>query len=101
MSVVQSESEHASFADQVIKTVVPHYPQEMRNRGVKGFVKLNVTVDEWGTVVDASTIESTCWMFSEEALRVIKDWEFMPMVDVLPEGHRHVLVPIRFVLSAR
>jgi hypothetical protein len=40
-------------------------------------------------------------MFSEEALRVIKDWEFMPVLDALPEGHRHVFVPIQFVLSAR
>lgn len=101
MTVVHVDPIRTKFTDQVLKTVMPRYPQEMRNRGVKGFVRLDVTVNEWGDVVDATVVESTYWMFSEEALRVIKDWEFMPTIDDLPAGHRHIVVPIQFVLSAR
>jgi protein TonB len=68
---------------EIIPVVVirPMYPREAAMSGIEGWVKVEFTITEAGTVKDAHVIESDPpRVFNREAIRAILKWKFKPRV---------------------
>jgi len=68
---------------EVIPVVVirPMYPREAALSGTEGWVKVEFTITETGTVKDAQVIEADPpRVFNREAIRAILKWKFKPRV---------------------
>jgi len=68
---------------EIIPVVVirPMYPREAAMSGTEGWVKVEFTITEAGTVKDAHVIESDPpRVFNREAIRAILKWKFKPRV---------------------
>lgn len=60
----------------------PDYPQRALNRGIEGWVQVQFTITEQGTVTDAVVVESSPpSIFDEAALRAISRWRYNPKVE--------------------
>lgn len=67
----------------IIPVVVirPMYPREAAMSGIEGWVKVEFTITEAGTVKDAQVIEADPpRIFNREAIRAILKWKFKPRV---------------------
>lgn len=67
----------------VIPVVVirPLYPREAAVSGIEGWVKLEFTITEAGTVKDPMVVDSSpSRIFNREAIRAILKWKFKPRV---------------------
>ncbi len=67
----------------IIPVVVirPMYPREAAMNGTEGWVKVEFTITEVGTVKDARVIEAKPpRVFNREAIRAILKWKFKPRV---------------------
>ena len=61
--------------------VEPRYPRVALRRGIEGWVKVEFTILEDGTVADAVVLESEPGnTFDREALRALEKWKFQPKV---------------------
>jgi protein TonB len=68
---------------EIIPVVVirPMYPREAAMSGIEGWVKVEFTITQTGTVKDAHVIESDPpRVFNREAIRAILKWKFKPRV---------------------
>lgn len=68
---------------EIIPVVVirPMYPRDAAMSGIEGWVKVEFTITEAGTVKDARVIESDPpRVFNREAIRAILKWKFKPRV---------------------
>ena len=64
-----------------IVRINPMYPRDAQIRGLEGWVKLEFTITEVGTVKDPKVIEADPpRVFNREALRAILKWKFKPRV---------------------
>ena len=64
-----------------IVRIRPMYPREAAIAGIEGWVKVEFTITEVGTVKDPRVIEaSPARMFNREAIRAILKWKFKPRV---------------------
>ena len=64
-----------------IVVIRPMYPREAALSGTEGWVKVEFTITEDGTVKDAQVIESDPpRIFNREAIRAILKWKFKPRV---------------------
>lgn len=95
----ETEAEPAGLKTEVVSAVNPVYPRDFRAKGISGYVRLDVEVNAKGKVVNASVMESNHKDFADEAMRAIGEWRFLPAKAELPDGHRHIQVPIRFVVA--
>lgn len=60
----------------------PDYPQRALNRGIEGWVQVQFTITEQGSVADAIVVDSDPKnIFDEAALRAISRWRYNPMVE--------------------
>jgi protein TonB len=67
----------------IIPVVVirPMYPREAAIGGIEGWVKVEFTITEVGTVTDPRVIEAEpARIFNREAIRAILKWKFKPRV---------------------
>jgi len=67
----------------IIPVVVirPMYPREAALNGVEGWVKIEFTITEVGTVKNPRVIDSQpARIFNREAIRAILKWKFKPRV---------------------
>jgi protein TonB len=67
----------------IIPVVVirPMYPREAAISGIEGWVKVEFTITEVGTVKDPRVIDAEpARMFNREAIRAILKWKFKPRV---------------------
>ena len=67
----------------IIPVVVirPMYPREAAMSGTEGWVKVEFTITEVGSVKDARVIEAEpLRVFNREAIRAILKWKFKPRV---------------------
>jgi protein TonB len=67
----------------IIPVVVirPMYPREAAMGGIEGWVKVEFTITETGTVKDARVVEAEpARIFNREAIRAILKWKFKPRV---------------------
>jgi protein TonB len=59
----------------------PMYPREAAMKGIEGWVKVEFTITELGTVKDPRVLDSDPpRIFNREALRAILKWKFKPRV---------------------
>jgi TonB family protein len=63
-----------------IHQVIPAYPSELRGRGVKGEVKIRLTVDPKGNVVNAELIRSVHPYLDYSATQALLQWKFAPFL---------------------
>ena len=70
-------------AGEVIPIVIiqPTYPREAALSGTEGWVRVEFTITESGTVTDARVIDAEPpQLFNREAIRAIRQWRFKPRV---------------------
>ncbi|MDQ8187151.1 energy transducer TonB [Pelagicoccus sp. SDUM812002] len=83
----------------VLESVAPKYPSEMLQRGKQGQALLMLRVDESGEVSDVKVLASSNRLFSEAAIKSVKNWYFQPgTVDgvAIPQT---VTVPVSFEIE--
>ncbi|HHC71484.1 MAG TPA: energy transducer TonB [Thiotrichales bacterium] len=80
--------------------IAPQYPRKAAMQGKEGWVKLEFTITESGTVTDVRVLESNPRrIFDRAAVRAILKWKFKPkLVDGKPVTRRAVQV-IEFKLN--
>ena len=62
--------------------VPPVYPARAQERGIEGYVVVEFTIAEDGTVKDAIVLESQpSKIFDRAALRAIRKWKYKPKVE--------------------
>jgi protein TonB len=61
--------------------VAPRYPRKAAMRGIEGWVKVEFTILEDGTVADAKVIDAQPRsIFNREAVRAVLRWKFKPKI---------------------
>lgn len=61
--------------------IPPRYPMRASNRRIEGWVKLEFTITEVGTVADAVVVQANPrGVFDNSALQAIKRWKFKPQI---------------------
>ena len=86
----------------VIPVVVirPIYPREAANNGTEGWVEIEFTITEAGTVKDARVINAQPpRVFNREAIRAILKWKFKPRVVDGEAVERRATQTIDFTLA--
>jgi len=80
--------------------IPPRYPMRAARRKIEGWVKVEFTITEQGTVKDAVVVESQpADVFNRAALRAISKWKFKPkVIDGVAFEQRAVQV-LQFKLS--
>ncbi|EDY83287.1 TonB family C-terminal domain protein [Verrucomicrobiia bacterium DG1235] len=66
------------------KLIDPEYPSKALSSGIEGYVIINVSIDQTGTVEDLKVTDSKPrgYFFERSVLRAYRKWEFeMPKVD--------------------
>lgn len=64
-----------------VVVIRPMYPREAALSGIEGWVKVEFTITETGTVTDARVIDAQpARIFNREAIRAILKWKFKPRV---------------------
>lgn len=77
VGVVQKISGKMS-APEIVSRVNPVYPEEMRTARVQGVVIVQAVIDEAGTVVNVSIIESPNPGLNQVVIDAIKQWRYKP-----------------------
>lgn len=87
-------------APEPIRTRAADYPEDARRLGVQGLVRVYLSIDEEGRVVEASVSdESAPSLLRESALAAAREWQFRPATfEGAPVASR-ILVPFRFQLD--
>jgi TonB family protein len=62
----------------IIKMVDPVYPKEAEEKGLKGFVVLNVRTDTEGNVKMVMVLKSSDEIFDQAAIDAVKQWKYEP-----------------------
>lgn len=81
---------------EVIASVAPVYPAELRKARVEGSVNLLFVLDEEGRVQDARVDSSTRTEFETPALEAIRKWRFKPGMKDGQAVRTFLKLPIRF-----
>lgn len=83
-----------------IVKVAPVYPPQAAERGLEGYVIVEYTVTENGSVADPVVVESSSSLFEEAALQSIRKYKYKPRVENgRPVSVRGVRSQITFVLE--
>ncbi|HTQ98724.1 MAG TPA: energy transducer TonB [Candidatus Acidoferrum sp.] len=79
----------------------PEYPQRALNRGIEGWVTVQFTITETGSVADAVVVDaSPKGMFDEAALKAIAKWRYNPKVeDGVAVARKGIQTMLRFQLE--
>ena len=60
----------------------PDYPPRALSRGIEGWVQVQFTISETGSVIDATVVDSSPKnVFDEAALKAISRWRYNPKVE--------------------
>ena len=79
-----------------VRTIAPHFPDEMRRAGSSGLVTVSCLIDEKGNVTEPKVIKASNEAFSEPALEALRKWKFKPAKkDGTPVAIR-VNIPVQF-----
>lgn len=80
--------------------VAPRYPRKAAMRGIEGWVKVEFTILEDGTVTDAKVIDAQPRrIFNREAVRAVLRWKFKPQVVEGKKVRRQATQTISFKLD--
>lgn len=81
MSIDPSGDFRSDSDVQPIVRVNPQYPPRAAERGITGWVHLEFTVTETGTVEDVRVIDADPpSMFNRAAIRAVQKWKYKPMM---------------------
>jgi TonB family protein len=92
-------TERADKPPELIKSVMPSYPERMRQYSLRAEVTVRFVVDINGNVDNPVISQSTNPAFNENALLAIKQWKFKP---ALRRGHPvnvSMLAPLKFQMT--
>lgn len=95
--VAEKTENVASAAARPLLGPQPEYPKNLRRKGVEGKASLSLALDAGGHVTEASLVEATDALFGEAALKVIRQWRFLPKV----EAGKAVASKVRFEMPFR
>lgn len=84
---------------QLIKKVLPEYPELARKAGLEGKVIVELVVGKDGQVKDARILKSDNEIFNQAALDAVKQYVFKPAMQNDKPVSVRVLVPIVFTLE--
>jgi protein TonB len=77
-------------APRAVQTLMPAYPEELRQQGVQGQVTLQAVIDESGTVVEVKVAKSLHPYLDFAAVQAVRQWKYLPAVqDGNPIAVRH------------
>ncbi len=80
--------------------VPPRYPMRAANRRIEGWVKVEFTITELGTVTDAKVVEAyPNSVFNRSALRAIAKWKFKPKLVAGQAVEQRALQVLQFKLK--
>ena len=81
--------------------VTPVYPPRAQEKGIEGWVVVEFTVTESGSVADASIVDaSPKRIFNRAALRAIRKWKYKPkIVDGKPVKQPNQKTKLDFTLE--
>ncbi len=85
---------------QPIVRIPPTYPRRALQRGQEGWVIVEFTIAEDGTVRDPRVVESSSSVFEREAIRAVQRWRYRPQIaNGRPAARPGVRVTIDFQLQ--
>ena len=65
--------------------VLPGYPMAARQMGKEGTVRLRLTIDPQGHLMNVEVVDKAGWGFDDEAVRAVKHSTFRPArIDGIP-----------------
>lgn len=79
---------------QVIRQVPPEYPELARQSETEGVVLVQIGVNEFGDVIEATVVQGVP-MLNQAAIEAVMKWKFKPA------KQRDVPVPVRIVIPIR
>jgi protein TonB len=79
---------------QVIRQVPPEYPELARQSETEGVVLVQIGVNEFGDVIEATVVQGVP-MLNQAAIEAVMQWKFRPA------KQRDVPVPVRIVVPIR
>jgi protein TonB len=79
---------------QVVRQVPPEYPELARQSETEGVVLVQIGVNEFGDVIEATVVQGVP-MLSQAAVEAVMQWKFRPA------KQRDVPVPVRIVVPIR
>jgi TonB family protein len=71
----------AGMVDQqptAIKRIEPFYPEFVKDQGVAGIVRAQVTIDEKGNVMEVKILSSPHELLSDEVMKAVSRWKYNP-----------------------
>jgi len=79
----------------------PEYPQRALSRGIEGWVTIQFTITETGSVAEPTVVDSSPkGMFEEAALKAIAKWRYNPKVeDGVAVARKGIQTMLRFQLE--
>lgn len=87
---------HTYFPPYIRTRVAPRYPIEMSKMGRSGEVKLEVTIDELGTVISVKTLYATNECFEKSAVLAIQNSDFYPAMKDGVEQVGTIVLPLKY-----
>ena len=82
----------------VMTRVAPVYPSELRERGIQGFVSVEMLIDSTGRVTEAVAVRSTTPEFAAMAVEAARKWTFSPAKAKGKSITSRVMVPFEFTM---
>ena len=85
----------------VVERIVPRFPDEARDRGIEGQVRVRFDVDTSGATFNLRIIESDPpGVFDEAVMEAIGGWILQVLlVDGLPQVQRDIEYPVHFRIN--
>lgn len=85
---------------ELIASVAPKYPSELRKAKVEGNVTILFVLDENGRVEDARIDKSSRPEFEEPALEAVRKWKFKPGLKDGEPVRTYMKLPIKFSINS-
>jgi TonB family protein len=79
-AVKEPEPTEILEAPKPVRKVLAAYPEKLRQGGVKGVVKLRVSIDQKGIVQNVRVLKSLHPYLDYTAVRALRQWEFEPVL---------------------
>jgi protein TonB len=83
---------------QVIRQVPPEYPELARQSETEGVVLVQIGVNEFGDVIEATVVQGVP-MLNQAAIQAVMQWKFRPAKQRDQAVPVRIVVPIRFTLT--
>jgi protein TonB len=83
---------------QVVRQVPPEYPELARQSETEGVVLVQIGVNEFGDVIEATVVQGVP-MLNQAAIEAVMQWKFRPAKQRDVPVPVRIVVPIRFTLT--